>query len=54
MLQRAVQALETSTLHGMDAIHIGAAQVCEADVFVSTDTRQCEAARGVGLQVVAL
>ena len=54
LLQLAVQALETSTLRGMDAIHIGAAQLCEADVFVSADARQCEAARATGLQVVAL
>ena len=52
LLQRAVQALETSPLRSMDAIHIGAAQVCEADVFVSADTRQCAAARAMGLQVV--
>lgn len=54
LLQLAVRALEASTLRGMDAIHIGAAQVCEADVFVSADARQCEAARATGLQVVAL
>ena len=41
LLQLAVQALETSMLRGMDAIHIGAAQLCEADVFVSADARQC-------------
>ena len=50
----AVQALKTSPMCGMDAIRVGAAQVCEADVFVSADTRQCAAARAVGLQVVAV
>ena len=54
LLQLAVQALEGSPLRGMDAIHIGAAQVCEAEVFVSADARQCSAARLAGLQVVAL
>jgi predicted nucleic acid-binding protein len=54
LLKLAVQALEASALRGMDAIHIGSAQVCEADVFVSANARQCDAARAVGLQVVAL
>lgn len=54
LLQLAVRALEGSSLRGMDVIHIGAAQVCEADVFVSADARQCEAARAAGLQVVTL
>lgn len=54
LLQRAVQALEASTLRGMDAIHIGAAQESEAEVFVSADARQCVAAKAAGLQVVAL
>jgi uncharacterized protein len=31
---------------------VAAALACEADVFVSADTRQCAAARGAGLQVV--
>lgn len=54
LLQRAVQALEAHTLRGMDAIHIGAAQVAEVDVFVSADARQCTAASAAGLHVVAL
>ena len=53
-LQLAVLALEASSLRGMDAIHIAAAQVCEADVFVSADARQCAAARIARLNVVAL
>ena len=48
LLQRAVRALESSTLRGMDAIHIGAAQEAEAEVFVSADARQCIAARAAG------
>ena len=54
VLQLAVLALEASSLRGMDAIHIAAAQVCEADVFVSADARQCAAAQTAGLHVVAL
>jgi predicted nucleic acid-binding protein len=35
----------------MDAIHIGSAVVLKADIFVSSDKRQCEAAKRAGLQV---
>lgn len=54
VIQHAVRALEAHPLRGMDAIHIGAALVCGADVFLSADTRQCHAAAGLGIQVVAL
>jgi Predicted nucleic acid-binding protein, contains PIN domain len=54
VVQHAVRALEAHPLRGMDAIHIGAALVCGADVFLSADTRQCQAAAGLGIQVVAL
>jgi hypothetical protein len=36
----------------MDAIHIGAAIVCGADVFITADIRQREAARAMGIAVV--
>lgn len=54
VVQHAVRALETHPLRGMDAIHIGAARACAADVFVSADARQCQAAGGLGLEVVVL
>lgn len=54
VIQHAVRALEAHPLRGMDAIHIGAALVCGADVFLSANTRQCQAAAGLGIQVVAL
>jgi len=38
----------------MDAIHIGAGIVVAAEVFVSADARQCAAAKGLGLRVVAV
>jgi len=53
-LQSAVLALEASSLRGMDAIHIAAAQVCEADVFMSADARQCAAAQTACLNAAAL
>lgn len=54
VIQRAVEALETNRLRAMDSIHLGAAIVCGADVFVSADARQCEAAQRQGLDVVAV
>lgn len=52
VLRQSVAALEAHPLRALDAIHLGAALVCAADVFVSSDARQCAAARGSGMQVV--
>lgn len=54
VLGHAVSSLETNVLRGMDAIHIGSAVALQADVFVSADTRQCEAAARAGLRVAAV
>ena len=51
VLQHAVAALERHPLRGMDAIHLGAAAACAADLFVSADRRQCAAAKASGLTV---
>lgn len=51
VLARAVACLESNTLRGMDAIHIGSALALNADVFVSADNRQLEAAARAGLVV---
>ena len=51
VLAQAVSCLENNVLRGMDAIHIGSAVVLKADIFVSSDKRQCEAANRAGLQV---
>lgn len=51
VLAQAVSSLENNVLRGMDAIHIGSAVVLKADVFVSSDKRQCEAAVRAGLLV---
>ena len=51
VLGRAVSILETNVLRGMDAIHIGSAVALKADVFVSADKRQHEAAFRAGLRV---
>lgn len=54
VVQHAVAALESSPLRGMDALHIGAALACRADLFVSADAKQCAAAKALGLKVAAL
>ena len=51
VLARAVSSLETNVLRGMDAIHIGSAVALQADVFVSADQRQRNAAACAGLRV---
>jgi len=54
VVQRAIAALEAHPLRAMDALHIAAALVGTADVFVSADARQCAAAVALGLEVVQL
>ncbi len=54
VLAQAVKILEKSTLRGMDAIHIGSAVTLQADVFVSADQRQRDAAKLAGLRVEAV
>lgn len=52
VIRHSIAALEASPLRGMDAIHLGAALACSAEVFVSADARQCAAANQFGLRVV--
>ena len=54
VIKNAVLGLETHVLRGMDAIHVGCALVWCADVFVTSDRRQCIAARAAGLRVIEL
>jgi len=51
VLSQAILSLENNVLRGMDALHIGSAVALKADVFISSDKRQCEAAGRAGLQV---
>jgi predicted nucleic acid-binding protein len=51
VIRQAILSLEGNVLRGMDAIHIGCAVALQADVFVSADQRQCEAALKAGLNV---
>jgi hypothetical protein len=52
VVQRAITALEAHPLRAMDALHVAAALVGTADIFVSADARQCAAAAALGLEVV--
>jgi len=51
---KTLSLLEMHTLRGMDAIHLAAAIAWQAEVFLSSDARQCAAARASGLRVVAV
>ena len=51
VLAHAIWSLEKNVLRGMDAIHIGSALALKADVFISADKRQLEAAARTGLRV---
>ena len=51
VLAHAIANLEAAPLRAMDAIHVGTAVALEADVFVSADRRQLEAAATAGLRV---
>lgn len=54
VIARTIAALEASALRGMDAIHIGSALIMQADVFITADERQMEAALRAGLRVNAV
>jgi len=54
VIARTIAALEAGALRGMDAIHIGSALIMQADVFITADERQVEAALRAGLQVNAV
>ncbi len=54
VVARAVEILERWPLRSSDSLHVAAAAEWSADLFVSADGRQCEAARGYGLQVEQL
>jgi len=50
VVSRSVQLLENNVLRAMDALHIACALEWEADVFVTSDRRQLEAAIKEGLR----
>jgi predicted nucleic acid-binding protein len=50
----AIELLETNTLRAMDALHIAAAILWQADLFVTADKRQWLAARHAGIETILL
>ena len=54
VLAQSIKSLENNVLRGMDAIHVGSAVVLQADVFISADQRQRDAAASAGLRVEAV
>ena len=54
VLLQAVALLEAHPLRASDAIQISSALAWRADTFVSSDARQCAAAKAAGLAIVRL
>lgn len=54
VIQRAVDSLERWPLRSSDSLHIACASEWPADLFVSADEKQCQAAREYGLRVEKL
>ena len=52
VMSRVISCLETHSLRAMDAIHLGSALAYAPDQFVSSDQRQIQAARAIGLTVL--
>jgi hypothetical protein len=51
VVSRAIEILEKAALRTLDAIHLAVAMDSACDLFVSSDVRQCEAARELGLKI---
>lgn len=51
VIQQAILCLEHNAVRGMDAIHVASAAVSASDLFLSADSRQCKAAKQMGLRV---
>ena len=51
VFSQAIISLENNVLRAMDALPIGSAVALKADIFISSDKRQCEAAARAGIQV---
>jgi predicted nucleic acid-binding protein len=51
VLEQTIRCLETNRLSVMDAIHLASAITVGCDLFVSSDIRQIEAVKNLGLEV---
>ena len=50
VVQISIDVLEASSLRALDALHVASAIACHADIFVSSDERQIQAARKAGMK----
>lgn len=50
VIEDTIELLENNKLRSLDALHIACALVWRADLFVTADKRQTQAARNVGLR----
>lgn len=51
VVARTISCIQNHPLRALDAIHLGCALIVEPDLFVSSDKRQVDAAKGEGLKV---
>jgi len=51
VIQKSIICTEQHPLRALDSIHIASALAAAADLFISADIRQCEAAEKMGLVV---
>jgi uncharacterized protein len=49
-----IRLLESYPLRSADAVHVASARIWRVDLFVSADSRQSDAAKASGLEVVQL
>jgi predicted nucleic acid-binding protein len=49
VISRAVKLLENNVLRAMDALHVACALEWQAELFISADMRQLDAAKNAGL-----
>lgn len=52
--RNAIQALETTPMRAMDALHVAAAALARVDLFVTADIRQYQGAQALGLKATLL
>jgi uncharacterized protein len=50
VISRSVTLMENSALRAMDALHVACALEWKADLFVTSDKRQCDSAMSSGLR----
>lgn len=52
VIETTIKILETNSLRAMDSIHIACSMLWNTDMFITSDLRQLEAAKNLGLNSV--